>query len=1095
MSYKRLLNNKKIIMIIICFLLLIGPHTDVIAQDGIIGVASRGHIQNIGDYPVDGSWVESPEIIGTVGQSKRIEGFEIKLDGSVPDGLEIRYNVHVQNKGWLYDETDIMQWPKNGEYAGTRGEGLRIEAVKIALVDSSGNQSSAYSVAYRGHVQNIGNLPLSNDDWYSDGQQLGTVGSSLRLEALQVKVVKTQSGLTSYQEMLNKIQGLHQADYTPSTWSNLQDALNSNQIDSNNSESEINQAFLAIQLAVNALLTRGELVTYNEPGIFSANSDNPKIESDVVIAADGVTLENMIIDGDLTIDENVGNGTVTLNNIVVLGDTYVRGGGPNSIHINGGQYSRIVMERTSSGQVRIVAKDVNGLRIVISEDAAGETVILVGEFESVIVDAPGMIVTSQGNTTIVSMVVTENGNGSSLNFDTQTKITNLDLLGQTDLRGQGTVENLDVAADGVTYERLPNYQHVEDNVGIPPVLVNQPNNGGGGGGYSPPAPIAVTGVSLNPVSLDLIYQETADLTATVEPATATNKEVSWSSSDDTVASVDTSGKITAVHAGTATITVTTVDGNKIATCAVTVHGKLSIYQKSDFMAGSPYNSVVLDIEGDTIGAVNVQAGDTGLTSSQSVMSGRVVVEFNNEAKPGTITLKGIQTGSGIDSSMVDITVLTPTDSLALTDYSGTTSTFSFTAQTGASLILLQKKAGTDADWSNATISPASLNENSTSVSALGLSADTVYTFRLLVYGGETPGASNVVTIQPVLGVTLNKTSTTLSVGDTETLTATFNPTNASSHAYSWSSDNASIASVDVNGLVTANHPGTANIIATTAAGSKTASCTVTVEAVSLAVTGISLDQESLDLVYQETADLTATVEPAVATNKGVSWSSSDDTIASVDINGKVTAVHAGMAIITVSTIDGNKIATCAVTVHGKLSLYAVSSFVAGTTSNYVTLYLEGDSFGSVYFEPGSTGLTCSPNFHDNIHYNADFFNEVKPGSLILKGINTASGIDTSIVTITVPTPTNSLASTACSETTAEFSFDAQTGATSVKLQQKADGETTWSDSTTGSLDANSNTATATNLSPGIQYSFRLMVIGGDTPGGSNIEIVTTPSAG
>jgi uncharacterized protein YjdB len=134
-------------MVFICFLLLIGSHPEVNAQEIIIGVASRGHIENIGDYPIDGSWVESPEIIGTVGQSKRIEGFEIKLDGSVPDGLEIRYNVHVQNKGWLYDETDTRQWAKNGDYAGTRGESLRIEAVKIVLVDPLGNQSSAYSVS------------------------------------------------------------------------------------------------------------------------------------------------------------------------------------------------------------------------------------------------------------------------------------------------------------------------------------------------------------------------------------------------------------------------------------------------------------------------------------------------------------------------------------------------------------------------------------------------------------------------------------------------------------------------------------------------------------------------------------------------------------------------------------------------------------------------------------------------------------------------------------------------------------------------------------------------------------------------------------
>ena len=162
-----------------------------------VTVAYRGHIQNIGDYPLDGSWVNSPEPIGTVGQSKRIEGFEIRLEDAVPAGMELRYNVHVENKGWLYDESDCTDWPKDGAYAGTRGESLRIEAVKLVLTDKDGKPYPGYSVYYRGHVQNIGDLPTKSADWYTDGEKLGTVGSSLRLEALLVKVVKNETGLTA----------------------------------------------------------------------------------------------------------------------------------------------------------------------------------------------------------------------------------------------------------------------------------------------------------------------------------------------------------------------------------------------------------------------------------------------------------------------------------------------------------------------------------------------------------------------------------------------------------------------------------------------------------------------------------------------------------------------------------------------------------------------------------------------------------------------------------------------------------------------------------------------------------------------------------
>ena len=82
--------------------------------------------------------------------------------------------------------------------------------------------------------------------------------------------------------------------------------------------------------------------------------------------------------------------------------------------------------------------------------------------------------------------------------------------------------------------------------------------------------VPVTGVSLNTSTLNLVENETDTLTATVEPSNATNKDVTWESSNTSVATVDASGLVTAVSAGTATITVTTADGSKQATCSVTV---------------------------------------------------------------------------------------------------------------------------------------------------------------------------------------------------------------------------------------------------------------------------------------------------------------------------------------------------------------------------------------------------------------------------------------------------------------------------------------------------------------------------------------------
>ena len=83
----------------------------------------------------------------------------------------------------------------------------------------------------------------------------------------------------------------------------------------------------------------------------------------------------------------------------------------------------------------------------------------------------------------------------------------------------------------------------------------------------------VTDVSLDKTELTLTDGGSETLTATITPSNATNKNVTWSSNNTTVATVDNSGKVTAVGAGTAQITVTTEDGNKTATCAVTVTAK------------------------------------------------------------------------------------------------------------------------------------------------------------------------------------------------------------------------------------------------------------------------------------------------------------------------------------------------------------------------------------------------------------------------------------------------------------------------------------------------------------------------------------------
>ena len=175
----------------------------------------------------------------------------------------------------------------------------------------------------------------------------------------------------------------------------------------------------------------------------------------------------------------------------------------------------------------------------------------------------------------------------------------------------------------------------------------------------------------------------------------------------------------------------------------------------------------------------------------------------------------------------------------------------------------------------------------------------------------------------VADVSLNKNTSTLTVGDMETLTATVNPGDATDKTVTWSSSDTDVATVE-NGVVRAVGSGTANITVTATNGTddtsddKIATCTVTVNAATpsvVNVTGVEINKTSTTLTVGGTETLTATVRPDGATDKTVTWSSDNTSVATVDANGKVTAVAAGTATITVTTTDGSKTATCSVTVN------------------------------------------------------------------------------------------------------------------------------------------------------------------------------------
>ena len=178
-----------------------------------------------------------------------------------------------------------------------------------------------------------------------------------------------------------------------------------------------------------------------------------------------------------------------------------------------------------------------------------------------------------------------------------------------------------------------------------------------------------------------------------------------------------------------------------------------------------------------------------------------------------------------------------------------------------------------------------------------------------------------VTVTPIKAesISLDRSEMTLNAGDTETLVATILPVEVADKNVIWTSSDESVAEVSLAGVVTAIAPGTAVI--TAEVDGIVAECTVTVLAVE--AEGITLSDTAIEITVPDTYQLTATVIPDNTTDKTLSWTSSNPSVATVDAEGLVKAIHEGNVIITVTC--GSAKAECAVKVNPFDSIYDIIS--------------------------------------------------------------------------------------------------------------------------------------------------------------------------
>lgn len=396
--------------------------------------------------------------------------------------------------------------------------------------------------------------------------------------------------------------------------------------------------------------------------------------------------------------------------------------------------------------------------------------------------------------------------------------------------------------------------------------------------------IPVTNIAMSQASASLYVGGTVQLDATVTPSNATNTDYIWASADESVATVSESGLVTAVAVGGTTITATAQDGSGVyGSCTVTVSAK---------PATTDY-----DIDATTTTQVTTNSTST--------------VTFTNS--PVTVTIAKSSSSTNANNYVASGT------SKHTRAYSGQRFTISAGSATMSEIVIHGTSdkgvnGFTSPTWTNASLSSSG---NEVTLTPTDGDSDVYCTVSGTVsFSGVTVTVGGSGSADPIYptSISLSAASSSISIGATTQLTLGYTPNDTNVKNVTYTSSNEGIATVSNTGLVTGVAQGSATITATAQTASGTTTATTTITVTPIAVTSVSLSSNSETIKVGKTVTLTPTISPSDATNKNVTWTSSNTSIATVS-GGTVTGVAAGTATITVKTVDGNKTATCTVVVQ------------------------------------------------------------------------------------------------------------------------------------------------------------------------------------
>lgn len=419
--------------------------------------------------------------------------------------------------------------------------------------------------------------------------------------------------------------------------------------------------------------------------------------------------------------------------------------------------------------------------------------------------------------------------------------------------------------------------------------------------------VPVISIALDETTKTMYSGQSARLTYVILPINASNAAVTWTSTNASVVSVDSTGKVSAKGTGSAVIILRTADGGYSAYCTITVKKvatavKLDV-SKLDLKTGEYYYiKTTLTPKDATDTGLVWESSDTKVATIDD--DGKVVAKNAGSA----IIMVRTEAG-GVAYCQVNVTQ--PVASLMLnfsekTIFKNTKFTLevSITPSTATNLAVTWKS-------SNAKIATVTKNGE-----VAGLTGGTAIITCTTLDGGFV--ATCVVTVrEPVTKVTLNYETYNLGIGKTFMLTATVSTDTATNQSVVWSSSNDAIATVNQKGKVTGKKAGYVTITAMALDGSEVeASCEVRVVT---PVDSVTINDNYVTLFVGDTSSLTATIRPKNATYKTAVWTSSDPSVAIVDDDGVVTALKAGTTTITASTQDNSgKKAICLIAVYDRV---------------------------------------------------------------------------------------------------------------------------------------------------------------------------------